>query len=97
MRTLAKISLETAAANAAIKSGELAKLIASAMEKLKPEAAYFTTENGRRTALFVFDMKEPSDIPGIAEPWFMATNAGVEFSPVMTADDVRAGLEKAFG
>ena len=97
MRTLGKFSLETAAGNAAIKSGELAKLVASMMEKLKPEAAYFATENGRRTAFVVFDMKEPSDIPGIAEPWFMATNASVEFCPVMTAEDVKTGLERAFG
>ncbi len=97
MRTLVKISLETTAANAAIKSGELAKLIASTMTKLKPEAAYFATDNGRRAAFMVFDMKEPSDIPGIAEPWFMATHASVEFLPVMTAEDVKTGLERAFG
>ncbi len=42
-------------------------------------------------------MHDPSDIPGIAEPWFMATNACVEFCPVMTAEDVKTGLEKAFG
>ena len=97
MRTLGKFSLETAAANAAIKSGELGKLIASTLEKLKPEAAYFGTDDGRRTAFIVFDLKEPSDIPGIAEPWFMATNAKVDFSPVMTAEDVKTGLERAFG
>lgn len=97
MRTLVKFSLETAAANAAIKSGELANLIGSTMEKLKPEAAYFTTDDGRRMAFMVFDMKEPSEIPGIAEPWFAATNAKVEFSPVMTADDVKTGLGRAFG
>ena len=97
MRTLVKFSLETAAGNAAIKSGELAKLIASTLEKLKPEAAYFTTDDGRRMGFMVFDMKEPSEIPGIAEPWFMATNAKVEFSPVMTAEDVKTGLERAFG
>jgi hypothetical protein len=97
MRTLVKITLETVAANAAIKSGELPKLIAATMERLKPEAAYFTTEDGRRMAFMVFDMKEPSDIPGIAEPWFMATNAKVEFCPVMTPEDVKSGLERAFG
>ena len=97
MRTLVKFTLETAAANVAIKSGELGKLIAATMEKLKPEAAYFATDNGRRAAFMVFDMKEPSEIPGIAEPWFMATNASVEFLPVMTGEDVKTGLERAFG
>ena len=97
MRTLVKFTLDTPAANAAIKNGELAKLIASTLEKLKPEAAYFATTDGKRAGFMVFDLKEPSDIPGIAEPWFMTANAGIEFSPVMTAEDVKTGLERAFG
>jgi len=95
MRTLARISLDTEAANAAIKNGTLEKLIASTMEQLKPEAAYFFADGGKRTASFIFDLKNSSDIPSIAEPWFMSVNASIEFIPVMNADDVKVGLEKA--
>jgi hypothetical protein len=95
MRTLVRISLDTEAGNAAIKNGSLDKLIASTLESLKPEAAYFFADNGKRTASFVFDLKSASDIPSIAEPWFMAVNASVQFIPVMNADDVKAGIEKA--
>jgi hypothetical protein len=93
MRTLATISLDTAAANAAIKSGELQKTLGSTLERLKPEAAYFGTKDGKRTAFIVFDLKSPADIPPIAEPWFMATEASVTFQPIMNGDDLRAGLE----
>jgi hypothetical protein len=95
MRTLVRFSLDTAAANSAIKSGALDKLIGSTMQQLQPEAAYFFADGGKRTASFVFDLKSSADIPSIAEPWFMAVNAGVQFIPVMNADDVKAGLEKA--
>jgi hypothetical protein len=95
MRTLVRISFETAAGNAVIKNGTLQKLIASTQQELKPEAAYFFTNDGKRTASFVFDLKSSADIPSIAEPWFMGTNASVEFIPVMNADDLKAGLEKA--
>jgi hypothetical protein len=93
MRTLATISLDTAAANAAIKNGELPKVLASTLERIKPEAAYFGVKDGKRTAYLVFDLKSPADIPPIAEPWFAAMEASVEFQPIMTGDDVRAGLE----
>ena len=51
--------------------------------------------DGKRTGLIVFDLKEPSQIPVIAEPIFMAVNASIELSPVMTLEDVQTGLEEA--
>jgi hypothetical protein len=61
---------------------------------LKPEAAYFLADDGRRTALMVFDLVDTSDIPSIAEPFFTTMNASVAIVPVMNADDLRRGLEK---
>jgi hypothetical protein len=38
---------------------------------------------------------DASDIPKMAEPWFLMFNATVEFQPVMTPEDlVKAGLEE---
>lgn len=93
MRTLLKATLEVTAANKAIMDGTLPKLMQATMEKLKPEASYFTAIDGCRTCLIVFDLKDPSEIPVIAEPFFMQLNAKVEFSPVMNADDLKKGLE----
>ena len=95
MRTLLRVSMQTDTANAAIKDGSLPKLIQSTIDGLKPEATYFYAHDGRRTALIVFDLQSPSDIPSIAEPFFMALNASVDFSPCMNADDLRIGLDKA--
>ena len=66
---------------------------AAAMQDLKPEAAYFYPENGKRACLMVFDMKDPSQIPVIAERFFMELNAEVTLTPVMNADDLKKGLE----
>ena len=49
-------------------------------ERWKPEAAYFTTFDGRRTAFFVFDMPDASAIPPFAEPFFQELDAEVQIS-----------------
>ena len=42
----------------------------------------------------IVDLKDPSEIPGFAEPWFLTFNADVEFHAVMSPDDLkRAGLD----
>jgi hypothetical protein len=95
MRTLMRVKIPTKAGNEAIKNGSLPEIIGKALAGLNAEAAYFTSEDGIRTALIFFDMKDSSDIPSAAEPFFMALDAQISFEPVMTADDMRAGIAKA--
>jgi hypothetical protein len=95
MRMLLKIQMETEAANRALRDGSWARTMERVMGELQPEAAYFTAQDGKRTGLIVFDLKEPSQIPSVAEPFFMAVNASIEISPVMTMEDVQTGLQEA--
>ncbi len=88
MRFLLKVSIPVEAGNAAAKAGKLGTIIQSILTEIKPEAAYFTDDNGRRTGFIFLDMQDASQIPAIAEPWFLALNASVEFHPVMVPDDL---------
>lgn len=92
MRSLLKISIDTAAGNKAIMDGTLQKVIQSSLEKIKPEASYFYTEEGYRCGLLIFDLKDSSEIPVIAEPFFQELNAKVTINPVMNIDDLQKGL-----
>jgi hypothetical protein len=96
MRTMLKVSMQVEAANKAIKEGLVPKLVQETTEAIKPEATYFTADDGMRTAYFFFELKDASQIPAVCEPWFNATNAKIELKPVMNPAELKAGLEKAF-
>jgi hypothetical protein len=87
MRFLFKISFPVEAGNAAAKKDGF-RAIQSILEAQKPEAAYFAADNGRRTCFMIINMEDASEIPVIAEPWFLALDAAIEVKPVMVAADL---------
>ena len=95
MRMMLKVTIPVEAGNKSIKDGTLPRVMQSTMERLKPEAAYFLAEDGKRTALFFFDMQDVSHIPVIVEPLFMGMSASLTMLPVMNAEDLQKGLKEA--
>ena len=55
---MAKISMPTGPGNRAISDGTIGKLMQGAADRWRPEAMYFTTFDGQRTAYMVFDMAD---------------------------------------
>ena len=88
MRFLLKVNIPVESGNAAAKAGKLSATIQSILADLKPEAVYFTDTNGQRTGFIFLEMQDASQIPVIAEPWFLAFNASIEIHPVMVPDDL---------
>ncbi len=82
------------AGNKAVEENKIGDIIGRVTKQINPESSYFWANNGERRAQFVFDLKDSSDIPSIAEPFFTELNARVEFSPVMNLEDLQKGLEK---
>jgi hypothetical protein len=91
MRMLLRLSIPVEAGNATAKAGTLGPTVEKIVADLKPEAAYFfADDDGQRSCSIVFDMKDTSQIPAIAEPWFLAFNAKVSFRPIMNPQDLAA-------
>ncbi|TJZ54514.1 hypothetical protein FCH28_15490 [Streptomyces piniterrae] len=97
MRMVLKAQIPVEAGNEAIRNGTMSKVIESALESIKPEAAYFTTDDGYRTAFLYFDMQDSSQMPVVAESFFLDMNANVTIKPVMNTDDLRKGLKAMQG
>jgi hypothetical protein len=95
MRTMMKISIPVESGNKGVKEGSLPKTVQEFVDKAKPEACYFVAEGGKRTGYFFFDLKDPTLIPTMAEPFFMGLNASIELTPAMNLEDMKTGVEKA--
>jgi hypothetical protein len=95
MRMLMNVILPNAKFNAAVKSGTAGQSIGRILEAIKPEAVYFTEQNGRRGCIMIVEVSDPSKIPALAEPWFLHFDADVKFRIVMSPEDLKkSGIEE---
>ena len=95
MRMLVDFQFPIEPFNTLVKDGTVSSIIQKILGDLKPEALYFTAHEGKRGGTMVIDVADASNIPAIAEPFFLHFNASVSFHPCMTPEDLaRAGLEE---
>lgn len=88
MKIMMKVSFPVETGNALAKNGTLGDKIKAILEEQKPDAAYFTDIDGERGGYIFLDINDGSDIPKVAEPWFLSFNAEIELKPVMTPEDL---------
>ncbi|MGB7769266.1 MAG: panthothenate synthetase [Verrucomicrobiia bacterium] len=94
MRMLMNVRIPPQPFNAAVKNGSVGAKLNKILETIKPEAVYFTEQNGQRGAVLIVDLPDTSKIPVLAEPWFLTFQADVEFRIAMTPDDLkRSGID----
>lgn len=94
MRMIMNVKIPHATFNAAVKDGTVGAKIGKILEVIKPEAVYFTEQDGHRGAVLIVDLADASKIPVLAEPWFLTFQANVEFRIAMTPEDLqRSGID----
>jgi hypothetical protein len=95
MRMMMKVLMPVDAGNSAVKEGMLQKVVLNFVKEHKPEAAYFLAEDGQRTGLFVFELKDNVAIPSICEPFFMQLKATLTLTPTMNLEEMKQGIDRA--
>lgn len=87
MRMIMLVQFPIEPFNTLVRNGSVGEKMHQILDAAKPESAYFTERDGHRGGLFVVNIDGPSDIPRLAEPWFLQFNAEVEFRIAMTPED----------
>ena len=88
MKYILKVKIPNPYGNELLKNPQFGMKMKEVLEEVKAEAAYFTTIDGCRGGYVVVNMNDASEIPAIAEPFFLWLNADIEFVPVMTPQDL---------
>ena len=88
MKYIMKMRMSIDKGNEAIKDPQFGHKMNELLAEIKAEAAYFTTICGQRGAYIIVNLNDASEIPAIAEPFFLWFNAEVDFHPVMRPEDL---------
>jgi hypothetical protein len=94
MRMLLTVRIPHEPFNTAVRKGTAGTTLNRILEETRPEAVYFTEQDGTRGAILIINVENPSQIPTFAEPWFLNFNADCKFRIAMRPEDLKeAGLE----
>ena len=95
MKMLLRVTMPLEPFNSMVKKGTVGKNLEKIMGDLKPEAAYFTLADGKRSALLVININKPGDYVKYAEPFFLQFDAQIKYDIVMSPEELKtAGLEE---
>lgn len=94
MRMLVHVEFPLEPFNTMVRNGTAGQKIQKILETIKPEAAYFTEFDGKRGGTLVVNVNNASDVPALAEPFFLTFNAEIRVRIAMTPEDLgKANLE----
>lgn len=94
MKMLLTVEMPHEPFNSLVRNGKVGQIIGQILETIKPEVAYFTEQDGKRGAILVVNVQAPSEVPALAEPFFLNFQADCKFRILMSPDDLKkSGLE----
>ena len=88
MKMLVNVICPVEPFNSMVRNGTAGEIMGRIIESTKPESIYFTEIEGHRSVVMVVEVANPSDVPAIAEPWYLNFEAECEFRIAMTPEDL---------
>jgi hypothetical protein len=95
MKFILNVTIPNLEFNAAVKDGSAGEKLGKIMDSIGPEAVYFSIHEGQRGATMIVNLEDASELPKIAEPWFLTFNAKLDIKLIMAPEDLaKSGLEE---
>jgi len=95
MKYIVEVSIPHEPFNTFVREGTAGQKIGETIDAIGPEAFYFTDKGQGRGAIMIVNIDDGSQIPHVAEPWFLTFDASVNWHIAMLPQELReAGLEK---
>src|SRR5512138_2546862 len=88
MKFIMKVRMPNETANEQLGDPDFGKKMQEILQEIKAEAVYFTTLSGSRGCYVVVNMTDASQMPALAEPFFVWLKADIDWFPVMTVEDL---------
>jgi hypothetical protein len=89
MRILMTAKFPNEPFNSLVREGRVEEIMNEIMEFQKPETVYFTEIDGNRGCMALININDPSQLPSVAEPYFLNFNAECHFGIAMSVEDLR--------
>ena len=95
MKFILNVILPPEPFNTLVRKGKAGEMLGKIQQELKPEAVYFTEQDGKRSGIYIVNLTQASDIPKLAEPFFLNFNAECRIRIAMTPDDLmKSGIDQ---
>ena len=89
MRYIMSVRIPIDRGNELLKDPQFGQKMNDLVTSVKAEAVYFTTVNGQRGGYIIVNMDDASQLPAIAEPFFLYLHADIDVHPVMLLSDLQ--------
>lgn len=89
MRFLMRSTIPVASGNSFVSDKEMNQKMEALMSAVKPDSVYFGIEKGQRTIFCLVNVEGGHELPRMAEPFWLALKADVEFVPLMNQEDFK--------
>lgn len=88
MRLMLRFTIPVEKGNEVVADRSLPVAIKELVERVKPEAAYFHLNDGKRAGTLFFEESSQSRMAVINEPLFAKLNAAIDIQPAVTLEEL---------
>jgi hypothetical protein len=92
MRLMLRFTIPVEKGNEAEADGSMSQAIKELIAQLKPEAAYFHLDDGKRAGTIFYEEDNAARLAVANEPFFAKLNASIDIQPAVSLEELMSAL-----